>query len=83
MVTQLSEDTDRALGVEEADVQTFSPLTRLLVDQLDTLISELFAALRQRLGTAKAMWWIPSPRFSMNFAMVLSGEVASSSSIFV
>ena len=41
VVTQLGEDTDCALGVEEADVQTFSPLTRLLVDQLDALISEL------------------------------------------
>ena len=48
VVTQLGEDSDSALGVEEADVQTFSPLTRLLVDQLDALICELLQRVRQR-----------------------------------
>lgn len=41
MVAQLSEDSDRALGVKETDVETFCALTRLLVDQLDALVSEL------------------------------------------
>jgi len=41
MVAQLSEDPDRALRVKETDVETFCSLTRLLVDQLDTLVCEL------------------------------------------
>ena len=32
---------------------------------------------------ASAMWWIPMPLFSMNLAMVDSGDVGSSNSIFV
>ena len=38
MVTQFGEDTDSALRMEEADIQTFSALTGLLVDELYTLI---------------------------------------------
>src|SRR3954449_8756218 len=33
-------------------------------------------------STRKQMWWIPSPRFSMNFATVDSGPAGSSSSRF-
>lgn len=34
-------------------------------------------------GTANAMWWIPSPFFSINLAIVLSSLVGSSNSILV
>jgi hypothetical protein len=34
-------------------------------------------------ATSKAMWWMPSPRFSMALAMGPSGRVLSNSSILL
>lgn len=38
VIAELGEDTEGALGVEEADVQTFSALAGVLVDELYTLV---------------------------------------------
>ncbi len=45
--------------------------------------SSASASCSSMFSQARAMWWMPTPRFSMYLAMVDSSEVGSSSSIFV
>ena len=61
-------------GMDERDERALGALARLLVNQPDAARLQRASAAWMS-STRSVMWWMPGPRFSMNFAMGESGAV--------
>ena len=75
----LGQDAVDGVGMDECDLEPEKPMTRSLVDQLDSVgrkVSESAATS----STTYATWCIPGPRFAMNFPTGVSSPVGASSS---
>ena len=69
-------------GCKKAILLLSAPSIGLLCISSNPSFINLFISI-SILSTSKAKWWTPSPRFSINLAIGLSGSVACRSSILL